>query len=455
MLYALLKLIYRAGLWVFFRKFEVINRNFVPAKGPLLIVSNHPNTFMDPIVTASLLHKPVFFIAKSTVFGSKFQNWMLRQMHLIPIHRREDNPDQNIDNAEAFAASFLALNQGKALLIFPEGNSFNQRRLRKIKTGTARIALGAEGAQPQPLGINILPVGLNYSASTRFRSNLLVNIGKPIAVADYLAHYRQDQKEAVLALTEEIRQRMENLIIHTHTEEEDELAKQVEILYKGRLATVASSGATNYEYDFKITKAIVKSISYFGQTAPARVVHLKQGINSYMLQLKRLRLQDAVLGKGEDIVVRQSILGLLYLVLGMPLYLYGLVHNYLPYIIPAKIARAITKEEEWYAPIMLTAGIFSFPVFYFLEVWLAWHLLDLEPQWLILYFLSLPASGFFTLHYWSRLLHTQEHWLLLRLFFKRNNLVAQLREQRKLIINELEQARQDYLQERARYSGKY
>lgn len=448
MLYALLKLIYKAGLWVFYRRFEVSNRHLMPDQGPLLVVSNHPNTFMDPIVTASLLRQPVFFIAKSTVFGSKLQNWILRQMHLIPIHRKEDKPEEVISNEEAFAASFQALEQGRTLLIFPEGNSFNQRRLRKIKTGAARIALGAEAAHTQPLGIKILPVGLNYSAATRFRSDLFVNIGEPIAVADYLSAYQHNEKEAVLALTEEIRQRMEHLIIHTLTDEEDELARQVEMLYKSRLATVAPLSGAAHEHDFILTRAIVKSITYFSRTAPERVAALKQSISNYMLQLKRLRLQDAVLGKSKDIIVRQSILGLLYLVLGLPVYLYGLVHNYLPYIIPSRVARAVTREEEWYAPIMLTVGIFSFPLFYFLEAWLAWELYSPSTPWLALYLISLPLSGFYTLRYWNKALHTQENWLLLKLFFKRKNAVEQLRQQRDKIIAALEQARQDYLQER-------
>lgn len=162
MLYAILKLIYRIGLRVFFRELEVRHRSLMPQQGPLLIVSNHPNTFMDPVVIAAQLKQPVYFIAKSTVFGSKLQNWLLRKMHLIPIHRREDNPEQPVSNEEAFAATFKALAQQKTLIIFPEGNSFNQRRLRKIKTGTARIALSATANAG--LSVQILPVGLNYTA---------------------------------------------------------------------------------------------------------------------------------------------------------------------------------------------------------------------------------------------------------------------------------------------------
>ena len=443
MLYAILKVIYKIGLWIFFRRFEVHHRHLMPEAGPLLVVSNHPNTFMDPIVIASLLRQPVYFIAKSTMFGSAFQNRMLRQMHLIPIHRREDNPGQPVSNDEAFAASFKALQQHKTILIFPEGNSYNQRRLRSVKTGTARIALGAEAAGAK--GLKILPVGLNYSAPTRFRSDVFVNVGEPINVASYASACRQNGEEPVPALTEEIRQRLERLIIHTPTDEEDETARQVEAIYKERLAAANSSDAPAHIQDFLLTKAIVSSINYFSQREPERVAALKLKLNSYMLQLRRLRLKDELMGLRHKTLLWQSILRLLYLALGLPIYVFGLLHNYLPYIIPSKVARAATKEEEWYAPVMLTTGIFTFPLFYLLEVWLVRDLLHLSWPWTAVYSLSLPLSGFFTLHYWSTLQQTQEHWLLLRLFTKRQDLVVQLRQQRLEIMTELEAAREAYL----------
>ncbi|MEJ8758623.1 lysophospholipid acyltransferase family protein [Pontibacter sp. H259] len=442
MLYTFLKWLYQAGLWFFFRKLEVRNTHLIPDEGPLLVVSNHPNTFMDPIVIAAQLKQPMYFIAKSTVFGSAFQNWMLRQMHLIPIHRKEDNPDATISNDEAFAASFKALEQQKTILIFPEGNSYNQRRLRKLKTGTARIALGAALQSNQD--VKILPIGLNYSAPTRFRSDVFVNVGKPISVAEYLSAYKQNDHAAVLELTEEIRERLEKLIVHTTTDEEDELARQVTAIYKERLAPTVPTIALPHEQDFILTKGIVKSISHFSQTDPERVATIKQELNNYTNQLKRLHLQDPVLTKESRDVMTQSFIGLLYLLVGFPVYLYGLVHNYLPYIIPSKIARTVTKEQEWFAPIMLTTGIFTFPIFYALEVWLANNWFEVNGLELILYFLSLPLSGFFTLHYWNKLQHTQSHWLLLRLFYSRQHIVDKLRQQRQHIISLLEKAQQDY-----------
>lgn len=444
MLYFILKLVLKAGLWVFFRRFEVRNRALMPEQGPLLVVSNHPNTFMDPIVIASLLRQQVYFIAKSTAFNSPFNKWLLHRMNLIPIHRREDAPEQSISNEQAFEASNAALEAGKTLLIFPEGNSFNERRLRKLKTGTARIALGAEANANYSLNVRILPVGLNYSDPTRFRSDVFVNVGKPIVVADFAASYNQDPVAAAQALTDVVRQQLEKLIIVTPSDEEDELIRHVETIYKSNLVSTVKVTAPSHEQEFLLTKSIAKSIGYFKQTAPERVAAIKEHITEYMLELKKLHLQDALLGKGSSDLVRGSIRSTLFLLLGFPLYFYGLLNNYLPYIIPSKVANLLTEEEEFEAPIMLSVGIFTFPVFYAIQGVLFWQWFP-DVSYLLLYLVSLPLSGFFTLRYWNNLQHTQGQWLLLRLFFKRKNKVEQLQQQRKLIIEELEKAKNDYL----------
>ncbi|WP_114782189.1 lysophospholipid acyltransferase family protein [Botryobacter ruber] len=445
MLYNVLKFIARIGLWVFFRKFEVRNRHLMDTEGPLLVVSNHPNTFMDPIVTATLLRQQVYFITKSTVFSTPFRTWLLQHMNLVPIHRREDNPDLNISNEETFKACFKALRERKSLLIFPEGNSFNERRLRKIKTGTARIALGVEATSHQPLGVRILPVGLNYSDPTRFRSDLFVNVGNPIDVASFLPAYNTDPTAAVKALTDHIRQQLEKLIIVTASDEEDELVRNIEEIYRTRLAAGSQITAPEHEHHFLLTKSIVKGLSYFNEVAPELLQNLKQQISDYRLQLNRLRLQDAVLRKGHTKLLRHSIRMTIFLLLCFPLYLYGLLNNYLPYIIPSKVAKRLTEAQEFMAPIMMTVGIFSFPLFYLLQSILFWHLVP-NLFYLLLYMVSLPVSGFFTLQYWNTFERIQDHWLLLKLFLNRSTLLSKLREQREKVLIALEEARMLYLQ---------
>ncbi|PKV62587.1 1-acyl-sn-glycerol-3-phosphate acyltransferase [Pontibacter ramchanderi] len=448
MLYFILKLILRTGLRVFFRRFVVRNRHLMPARGPLLVVANHPNTFMDPIVIASLLPQQVYFIAKSTVFSTPMHSWLLHRMNLIPIHRQEDKPGVPLDNEATFKAIYQALATRKTLLIFPEGTSFNERRLRKLKTGTARMALGAVAHLPEVANLQILPVGLNYSDPTRFRSDVFVNVGKPIAVASYLTQYQQDEKGTVTELTDHMRRQLEKLIVVTPTDDEDVLVRQIEQVYKEKLAAQTPIDAPRHVRDFLLTRAIIKGLAHYLETQPKRVEQFRSKMRSYNRQLEELDLQRLPTVEENNVLLRQTLARTLLLTLTMPLYLYGLFNNYLAYIIPSKVADALTEEQEFRAPIMLSVGIFSFPLLYALQAAVFWHFLP-DPLYLLLYLVSLPLSGFLALRYWGTLLRVREHWLLLRLFLSKNTVAESLKRQRHELIEELEGARNEYLRQQA------
>ncbi|MDQ4141825.1 MAG: 1-acyl-sn-glycerol-3-phosphate acyltransferase, partial [Bacteroidota bacterium] len=223
MVYFILKLIFKIALKVFYRRIEVKQFGHLPEKGPLLLVANHPNTFMDPIVIASLFKQEVYFIAKSTVFSSPFRKWLLQKMNLIPVYRKEDGPVAAGANNSTFEKCYEFLNNQGTLLIFPEGNSFNERRLRPLKTGAARIALGAAARLNFMQEVSIIPFGLNYLEPTRFRSTLLINIAPPIVVNSLADLYRQDAAKAFHFLTDQIRNALEANIIHTQSNTDDEL----------------------------------------------------------------------------------------------------------------------------------------------------------------------------------------------------------------------------------------
>lgn len=75
----------------------------------------------------------------------------------IRVYRKEDDPDKMHPNAEAFAACFRALERGHLIAIYPEGTTHAEARVRRIKSGAARIALGHEAARPDEL--SLVPVG--------------------------------------------------------------------------------------------------------------------------------------------------------------------------------------------------------------------------------------------------------------------------------------------------------
>ncbi len=452
MLYTILKFIFSCTLKIFFKDLQINHPEHLPKKGPFLIVSNHPNTFMDPMVIGIHLKQQSYFIAKGTLFNTALKRFLLQKVNVLPIYRSQDNNtdvNQQQKNEEIFRACYEHLGNKKVIMIFPEGTSVNQRRLQKIKTGTARIALGAEAQHDFKLGVSIVMVGLNYSDPTSFRSSLLINIDKPIQVADFEELYRKDKREAVRTLTEIIRERLAQNTIVTDDDEEDTLVRRIETIYKNRLLQDKSlplQTAAEEAQEFRLTKGIIRAIDHFEAHEPQRVEQLEQQINTYFQGLNQLEIKDSLLDAEQrnKSAFAGNLKAAAYLIFGFPIYLYGLINNYLPYRIPSWVANAILEYEEYLGPTKMMFGMVTFTLFYSLQTY--WVHQFFGMPWLtLLYFISLPLAGFFALNYWQRVQRTKGHVKLFSLFYKRNTLVASLIQQRHQIIEQLEVAKQDYL----------
>jgi 1-acyl-sn-glycerol-3-phosphate acyltransferase len=441
MLYFILSIVIRIALKIFYRRITIKGRENIPAGGPIIVVGNHPNTFMDPILAALvMLPRQVFFLANGSIFKTAAARLVLNQFNTIPVYRKQDITDKRDEkNLEAFQKSFDFLTGGGVLLIFPEGNSINERKLRPIKTGTARIALGAEQQNDFQLPLNILPVGLNYSNPTHFREEVLINIGKPFDIKNYKELYRQDNSSAVNQLTADIQQRLASLIVVTDDKEEDDLVRKIELIYKRQL--IQDGSGKNVDVD--LTRTIVRAVNYFQDHNPKLVREIQEKLTDYFNTIKEFKVSDYLIEKSEKIQIGKLLGYILYLISGFPIYLAGLIFNYLPFIIPSKIAQWISSDEEYRAPIMMTAGIFTFPIYYTLMYWLGWSMWP-SPYLMAGLTLVMPLSGFFVLQYYKRLKNFRSTYAYYRIFRRKKNILNWFTQQRQEIINILENSRQQF-----------
>jgi 1-acyl-sn-glycerol-3-phosphate acyltransferase len=174
---------------VFFRRVEVSGAENV-VDGPVIFVGNHPNSLLDPVLVITTCRRTVRFAAKEVLFKGPLRPF-LAALGAVPIKRRQDSvkgakedepvvgAPERVDNSEAFAALEAVLAEGGAFGIFPEGISHTRPELAPLKTGAARIAIGAK---QRGIDVKIVPVGLHYRRRDRMRSRVLVTYGKPIDV---------------------------------------------------------------------------------------------------------------------------------------------------------------------------------------------------------------------------------------------------------------------------------
>lgn len=445
MLYSLLKFLMRITVRVFFRSVTIRNMELIPKSGPLLVLANHPSTFMDPIVIASMLKRKVYFLAKGELFKGSFLTWLFSRLNMIPVYRKQDDPSQMNKNKDTFVKCFEHLEKGGAILMFPEGTSITERKLRPIKTGAARIVLGAEAQNDFKLGIQIFNIGLNYVNPHKFNQDLFVNIDTPIAVSDYKDAYTLDTFKGAENLTEEIRVRLEKLIIAIEDDKINELVKDVEVLYKYKLSKDSGVGKKDKSQDFILTKNIIETVNYFSVHQPQRVEEIRQQIANYFRKLNAMDISDTDLVKSSvsKTFLRSSFNSLLTIIIGFPFYLYGLINNFLPFEIPGWVANKVAKSIEFRGAISMVLGMFTFLIFYTVQIVLCWKFTHI--QWLaVVYAISLPLSGIFGYWYYYRVDKIRTKWLLLSLFYKKSLFISSLISEREQIIAAFDTAKKEY-----------
>jgi len=224
---ALLTGLCRLLLRIFFRRIDSVGAERVPADAPTLYVLNHPNALLDPLFILCLSPRPVTFLAKAPLFSTFLVKHFVRAFECLPVYREQDGHDPS-NNQASVAASIALLASGKALALFPEGTSHSDPSLRPLKSGAARIALSSsaatEGRAPAP--VQIVPVGLDYTDKTRFRSNARLVYGEPIETPRVeLDDAAQPPRAAAIALTEAIDAALASVTVQAQTHELIQLAR--------------------------------------------------------------------------------------------------------------------------------------------------------------------------------------------------------------------------------------
>ena len=148
---------------------QIIGRENMPDRGPLLVVGNH-FSFLDPVAFVRMARWPLEFVG-----GAEFPhapgwvNLIPRLWGYYPVYR-------GTGSRYALKAAAEILSQGGILGIFPEAGSWAQV-LRPARPGTAFLAVET--------GARVLPVGLDgldtvFPLRLKNRPKVTIRIGKPL-----------------------------------------------------------------------------------------------------------------------------------------------------------------------------------------------------------------------------------------------------------------------------------
>jgi len=450
LLYRIAKSLGRLAMGIYFRKIGVSGADLVPQNGPVILAANHPQSVTDAVVLGIRTGRMVCYLGHSGLFGKRWRAWLLKNLGVIPVYRRQDIVDASDKNAAMFAACETLLERGGAIGIFPEGVSAEERRLQKLKTGVARIALQSEAKNDWALGVTIVPVGLSFESRYRMRTRVLLRFGRPILAADYHNAYEEDAIEAVYALTSALQTAMRGLVVNIERPHLEQLVHDVEHVYKDELVErhgAAIPGESRFEKDQVVSREISEALSFFLDKDPEIVWRIHSLLRSYHRKLERLKLRDEVVrGKTEHTVRREAARLLVWGVLGLPLALYGAAWNFVPYKLTGRLARRAAKDSTAIHYKQITIGAFVYVIYYTPLLYFAYQLLGLQGA--IVFGATLPPAGLLALGYTRYMVRRQRMLRFAFFLIAHRYYIQKIRQQRQFVIDEMDKARNRYLAER-------
>lgn len=385
---------------------------------------------MDGLLLAATLPRRLRPIAKAPLFRYPLIGQLARLAGAIPVHRREDEGARAVDNETMFGAARRALDDGEALLIFPEGVSQPEPALMPLRTGAARLALGGGGG-PRA---TILPVGLMFHEPGTFRvGSAVVLIGELVPTEDFQG--LPESEEAVRRLTARLEAALRGLIVEARDQHTLDLVHAAEAIWREEAPEVAADPLARTTWRQRAARAHAYLVAF----EPTRLFALRERLEGYVGELEGAGLTDRDLSQRYQVraVLRYGVRQGLALVLGLPLALWGVVNHVLPYGLIAVAVRAMDPEADVESTYKVIVGLVLYPLCWTLEGWGIWRLGG--GGVLAVFVFSLLPTGFFALSWTQRLDRVRRDTRGLVTVLMDRGLRSHLLERRRAIMAEFQE----------------
>ncbi|MCA1620318.1 MAG: lysophospholipid acyltransferase family protein [Acidobacteria bacterium] len=401
MLRRAIKVVLLFALRVFFRRVEVVGRERVPREGACLFVLNHPNALVDPALLLCHAPRRVSFLAKSPLFRTPVIGFFVRALDSIPVYRRQDEGgDTSSRNRETFERAAALLRRGGTIAICPEGASHSEPYLLPLKSGAARIALGAVSAGGGgALDLKIVPAGLYYTAKATFRSGALLYFGEPIHVEPVEpAPDGEPPREAVRALSARVAEAMRALTLNADRHEALQMVARAERIFSS--ADEGEDEARSLERELRRRRRFVEAYAFHRRHSPARLGVLEGRITAYEEELRQAGLEDPRQLSPSTVAayarVRRLLARVALFVVLLPFALLGAALHYPAYTLAGILATRFAREyDDVLSTFKIAAALLLFPLTWGL---LAFALYGWAGWWGVVATLALaPLTGFVAL----------------------------------------------------------
>lgn len=354
---------------LFYRQCEVQGLEHLPANKPVLICANHANALVDAVIIQSFCPRLVHPLTRSGLFKNPLLRPVLTKIGAVPIYRRQDTTDGDVSkNVDSFSRVYEVFSQGEVLLVFPEGQSHSDAHIHELKTGAARMALGAWAANGDvPV---ILPVGLNFTRKGKFRSRVFVKINPPVDTSPWLEEQTENN---VKGLTSDIQQALADTTLNMDNWEDVDLLQRIERFFSMRHGKYRQR---NLAQQFRALKELNKAYQFLRQKEPALIARINRHLHQFERLCKRCGIRDyhLTIKYRPMLVTRFIVRSLFILFVILPVAMWGIITSGIPFFLTRHLSRLVAHGTDQFDTAKMLLALVLFPLTWVIEVaWVYMH----------------------------------------------------------------------------------
>ena len=332
----------RSAIAIFYRSVEVTEAEPMPVGRPTIFAVNHQSALGDVAIVVAVRPELPHFLAASSWWKRAPARVLFQLGGVVPVYRNNDGSGTRA-NVSTFTACHAALADGAQLCIFPEGEMHLGQGLLPLKTGVARIALGA-ATDAGLEGVVVVPLGLIYESMGRFRSDVEVRVGVPVEVDAWTDANNTDHHTAVRAFTEAVRASLEDAIVAPSGDD-------AAMLDRSAVMSLSDSGVSFAERNGLRRRLRAARFDDLGA--------LRDAVHEHAFHLHAIGLEDGDALEPISPTARRR-LGSEVAILSVPAAI-GAVAN-APMLALVWVAATRAPDEGWHATVKGVGGTFLLPL---------------------------------------------------------------------------------------------
>jgi len=301
-----------------YRKIKYIGKENWPKKGAVILAPNHCDALMDPLAVLSINSEPKVFVARADIFGKSRIANILTWLKMIPINRIRDGLRSVAKNDITIKKSVDVLNNETKICISSEGSHRPKHSLLSIGKGIGRMAYAANEKMGHEKPVYILPIGLEYGDYFRYHTTLLVQIGEPINVTEYiLQNSQKNEHEIIEYIRKKLALSIAEKIVYIKDDEYYDATWELAKLESGK------NNNCNIEKRYKVNKEVISRIETFCKEHQDMAKELFEKVNNFIIERKKAKVSIYSIVRKKPFI--SALWHTLFAILGFPLFITGII----------------------------------------------------------------------------------------------------------------------------------